>query len=108
MELIKIENLVKTFKQGSKTINAVDGVDITVSQGDFVVIIGASGSGKSTLLSLLGGLDKPTSGSIIIGGRDFTKTSETDLAKIRQNKIGFIFQNFNLIRHNGKNGGLIS
>ncbi|EKD56234.1 MAG: hypothetical protein ACD_58C00258G0003 [uncultured bacterium] len=97
MELIKIKNLVKSFKQGSKTINAVDGIDLSVGQGDFVVIIGASGSGKSTLLSLLGGLDKPTSGQIEVGGRDFMKTNEAQLAKIRQKRIGFIFQSFNLI-----------
>lgn len=97
MELIKIKNLVKSFRQGTKTINAVNGINLTVNQGDFVVIIGASGSGKSTLLSLIGGLDKPTSGQIEIGGRDFMKTGEGDLAKIRQKRIGFIFQSFNLI-----------
>lgn len=97
MELIKIRNLVKTFKQGSKIINAVDGINLTVNQGEFAVIIGASGSGKSTLLSLIGGLDKPTSGEIEIGGRNFVKTSESELAKIRQKRIGFIFQSFNLI-----------
>lgn len=97
MELIKLKNLAKTFKQGPKTIKAVDGVDLIVNQGELVVIFGPSGSGKSTLLGLIGGLERPTSGEIIIGGRDFAQISEAKLAQIRQKRIGFIFQNFNLI-----------
>lgn len=97
MELIKIRKLIKQYRQGTKTINAVNGIDLVINKGDLAVIIGASGSGKSTLLALVGGLEKPTSGEIIIGGRDFNKTSEAKLAQIRQQRIGFIFQNFNLI-----------
>jgi putative ABC transport system ATP-binding protein len=97
MELIKLTDLIKIYKQGTKTIHAVDGINLTINRGDFAVIIGASGSGKSTLLALLGGLEKPTSGEINISGINFSKTSEAKLTKIRQKKIGFIFQSFNLI-----------
>jgi len=97
MSLIELKNVVKHYKQGTKTINAVDGINLNVKEGDFVVIIGPSGSGKSTLLQLLGGLDRPTSGSIIIDGRETTNIAEAKLTSLRRRAIGFVFQNFNLI-----------
>ncbi len=96
-KIIEITNLKKQFKQGNKTINAVDDTTLSVKEGEFFVIIGPSGSGKSTLLQLLGGLDRPTSGEIVIDGQNLTKSTESKMTKIRRQKIGFIFQNFNLI-----------
>ncbi|MCX6806766.1 MAG: ABC transporter ATP-binding protein [Candidatus Berkelbacteria bacterium] len=95
--MIEIKNLIKQYKQGTKTIKAVDGIDLTVKQGDFLVVIGPSGSGKSTLLQLIGGLDRPTSGKITVTGQDLTRASENRITKMRRENIGFIFQNFNLI-----------
>jgi putative ABC transport system ATP-binding protein len=97
MALIEIKNLEKLYKQGKSTIRAVDGIDLTVSRGEFLAIVGPSGSGKSTLLQLLGCLDKPTAGEIKIDGQDVTKLNDRKLADIRQKKIGFVFQGFNLI-----------
>ena len=82
-----------------QTIYAVNDVNLQVDQGEFVVIMGPSGSGKSTLLALLGGLDRPQSGDVILGGERYSKLSENGLAKIRRNKVGFVFQFFNLIPH---------
>lgn len=97
MNIIQTENLKKQYKQGTKTINAVDGINLDIGQGDFLVVIGPSGSGKSTLLQLIGGLDQPTSGKISINGVDVSRASEGKITKIRRENIGFIFQNFNLI-----------
>ena len=91
--VIFTENLTKSYEKGS--IKALDGVNLVIEQGDFVSIIGPSGSGKSTLLNMLGGLDKPTSGTVIIDGVDITK--EKDLSELRSAKVGFIFQLHNLI-----------
>lgn len=91
--VIFTENLTKSYEKGS--IKALDGVNLVIERGDFVSIIGPSGSGKSTLLNMLGGLDKPTSGTVIIDGVDITK--EKDLSELRSSKIGFIFQLHNLI-----------
>ena len=82
-----------------QTIYAVNDVNLQVDQGEFVVIMGPSGSGKSTLLALLGGLDRPQSGDVILGGERYSKLSENGLAKIRRNKVGFVFQFFNQIPH---------
>lgn len=95
--IIKTEKLIKQYKQGTKTINAVDDTSLDIKEGDFVVVIGPSGSGKSTLLQLLGGLDRPTTGKIEIAGIEMTKASENKMTKTRRENIGFIFQNFNLI-----------
>lgn len=95
--IIEAKKLTKQFKQGNRTIKAVDNIDLTIQEGDFLVVIGPSGSGKSTLLQLIGGLDQPTSGEIIINGHDVTRVSEAKITKIRLENIGFIFQNFNLI-----------
>jgi len=97
MALIEISHLLKTFKQGTTTIKAVNDVSFTVNEGDFWAIIGPSGSGKSTMLQLLGALDRPTSGEIIMDGKDITRQSDSKLAKLRSAMLGFVFQNFNLI-----------
>lgn len=95
--MLKIEKLKKEFKSGDSIVKAVDGITFSVQTGAFGVIIGKSGSGKSTLLSLLGALDKPTSGSIEVGDEDITKLSDNRLIKYRRERIGFIFQSYNLI-----------
>jgi putative ABC transport system ATP-binding protein len=97
MPILEVKNATKTYKQGSKIINANDQINLSVDEGEFVAIIGQSGSGKSTLLQLLGGLDRPTSGNILLSGKDITRISEAKLTKLRRRVFGFIFQNFNLI-----------
>ncbi len=94
--LIKLENVVRKYYVGSSTIHALDGVNLTVYPGEFVVIMGPSGSGKSTLLNVIAGLEKPTSGKVYIKGQDLTKLSDDELADIRRHLLGFIFQFFNL------------
>jgi putative ABC transport system ATP-binding protein len=95
--MIKISNLTKSFKSGDINVRAVNDVSFSVPTGKFVSIVGRSGSGKSTLLSLLGALDKPTSGSIEIEGTDITKLRDHELIKYRGQAIGFVFQNYNLV-----------
>lgn len=95
--IIEVQALTKQFMMGEETVNAVDGVDFAIHAGEIVSIIGPSGSGKSTLLGLIGGLDSPSSGTIAIDGVDVTNMGERDLTKIRNGKIGFVFQFFNLI-----------
>lgn len=97
MALIEIKDLTKLYKQGGSTIRAVDEINLVVEKGDFLVVIGPSGSGKSTLLQLLGCLDKPTAGEIKIEDKEVNKLNDSKLAELRQKKIGFIFQSFNLI-----------
>lgn len=97
MEILKVENLVKTYGKGETTVNAVDNISFSVNKGEFVAIIGASGSGKSTLLHLLGGVDKPTSGKVFIDGEDIYKMSDDKLAIFRRRQIGLIYQFYNLI-----------
>lgn len=94
--LITTESLTKRYRVGGHDLLATDNVSITINQGEFVAIIGESGSGKSTLLQLLGGLDKPTSGSVAIGGVDITNLSDGKLSKFRSQTIGFVFQSFYL------------
>jgi putative ABC transport system ATP-binding protein len=95
--MLKVSNLTKSFSSGDGTVTAVSDINFTVPQGQFASIIGRSGSGKSTLLSLLGALDKPTSGSIQVGEQDLTKLSDHDLITYRCRTIGFVFQNYNLV-----------
>jgi putative ABC transport system ATP-binding protein len=95
--MLKVTDLKKEFNADSGKVVAVDGVSFTVPTGQFASIIGKSGSGKSTLLSLLGALDRPTSGSIEVGEKDVTKLGDHALINYRCNKIGFVFQNYNLI-----------
>lgn len=97
MTLIELNNLHREYKQGSKIIHAIDGIDLKVEKGEFLVIFGESGSGKSTLLQLIGGLERPTKGNVLIDGKDITKMSEAKLTKLRGHKVGFIFQHYNLI-----------
>lgn len=95
--MLAVKNLVRTFKTGSDTVTATDHINFAVDTGEFVSIIGKSGSGKSTLLSLLGALDKPTSGSIEVDGDDIARMHDHRLISYRSKKIGFVFQNYNLI-----------
>lgn len=97
MEILKVENLKKTYGKGNTLVKALDDVSFSVNRGEFVAIVGASGSGKSTLLHLLGGVDKPTSGKIIIDGEDIYKLNETNLAIFRRRQVGLIYQFYNLI-----------
>ncbi|MGN1357900.1 MAG: ABC transporter ATP-binding protein [Bacilli bacterium] len=97
MEILKVENLKKTYGKGNTLVKALDGISFTVDKGEFVAIVGASGSGKSTLLHLLGGVDRPTSGKIIIDGEDIYKLNETNLAIFRRRQVGLIYQFYNLI-----------
>lgn len=97
MEILKVENLVKTYKNGNTTINAVDNISFSVEKGDFVAIVGASGSGKSTLLHLLGGVDRPTSGKVFIDGVDIYNMNNAALAIFRRRQVGLIYQFYNLI-----------
>jgi putative ABC transport system ATP-binding protein len=95
--VLKIENLSKSYTLGKRKIQALSGVNLKVNKGEFVAIMGPSGSGKTTLLNVLGCLDKPTSGRVLLDGVNIAKLPETELYKIRRNKIGFVFQTFNLL-----------
>lgn len=97
MEILRVENLRKSYGKGENLVNAVDGVSFSVDEGEFVAIVGASGSGKSTLLHLLGGVDKPTSGNVRIKETDIYKLKSDDLAIFRRRNIGIIYQFYNLI-----------
>ena len=96
-KLICAAGLYKVYKRGSEEVAALRSVDLTVSKGEFVVIIGPSGSGKSTLLHLLGGIDQPSYGELSVNGINLTKASEADLTRFRRDNIGFIFQFYNLL-----------
>lgn len=97
MSILKTENLVKIYGQEPNLVKALDNISIEINEGEFVAIIGTSGSGKSTLLNMLGGLDKPTSGEIIISNKLLSKLSDEELTIFRRRNIGFIFQNYNLV-----------
>ena len=95
--ILETRNLCKYYGSGDNTVKAADNINIRIAQGEFVTIVGKSGSGKSTLLHMLGALDRPTSGQVILAGRDIAGFNENELAKIRRRRIGFIFQAFNLV-----------
>ncbi|MEZ3485129.1 MAG: ABC transporter ATP-binding protein [Lachnospiraceae bacterium] len=97
MSILSARNLKKYYGAGDSLTKALDGVNLDIEEGEFAAIIGASGSGKSTLLNLIGGLDIPTSGQVCIGGKEIGKMKPDDLTVFRRRKIGFIFQNYNLI-----------
>lgn len=97
MEILRVENLVKTYGQGDNIVNAVDNISLSVNKGEFVAIVGASGSGKSTLLHLLGGVDRPTSGEIYIDGNEISSMNNDNLAIFRRRQIGIVYQFYNLI-----------
>ena len=95
--MIRTENLTKVYRMGDAEVYALHDVNLDIQEGEFIAIIGPSGSGKSTLLNMIGCLDTPTSGAVFIDGIDTGKLSENKLAEIRREKIGFIFQQFNLV-----------
>lgn len=97
MALIEVKNLCKVYGSGEAKVEALKDINLEIEQGEFVAIVGPSGSGKSTLLHLLGGVDKPTSGEVIIKGESVYKLKEEELSVLRRRKIGFVFQFFNLI-----------
>ncbi len=96
-EIIKIENLVKRYQNGDIEVEALKSLNLTVDQGEYIAIMGTSGSGKSTLMNILGCLDRPTSGHYYLDGMDIAEKSDNELSDIRNQKIGFVFQSFNLI-----------
>ncbi|OJH19472.1 macrolide ABC transporter ATP-binding protein [Bacillus obstructivus] len=96
-KLIEFKEVKKEYKIGEVIINALDGVDFSISKGEFVVILGASGAGKSTILNILGGMDTATSGQVFVGDQEITKYNEKKLTKYRGEKVGFVFQFYNLI-----------
>ncbi len=95
--IVVLKNVSRVYTSGDHELKALDGVDLTLERGKFVVVLGPSGAGKSTLLNLLGGLDTPTSGKIVVDGTDISTLSGDDLAKYRAEKVGFVFQFYNLI-----------
>ena len=96
-DIVKFENVVKEYKSGEHILTAIDHIDFTIEEGEFVVILGPSGAGKSTLLNLLGGLDTVTSGKIIVDGNNIESFNDNQLTKYRAKNVGFIFQFYNLI-----------
>lgn len=97
MEILRCEGVRKVYGSGSNQVVALDGIDLSVSKGEFVAIIGASGSGKSTLLHILGSVDKPTDGKVVIDGTDLSKLNQTQAAIFRRRKVGLVYQFYNLI-----------
>lgn len=95
--MIEVKNITKTYKTGDISFDALKGISFTIADGEFVAIMGPSGSGKSTLMHILGALDSPTSGTYFLDGKDVSKLSDDELADIRKDKIGFVFQSFNLL-----------
>ena len=97
MTVLETKDLKKYYGSGDTQVKALDGVDLTVENGEFVAIVGTSGSGKSTLLHMLGGLDRPTGGSVLVEGRDIFAPKDEELTIFRRRKIGFVFQSYNLV-----------
>ncbi|MDO4299518.1 MAG: ABC transporter ATP-binding protein [Lachnospiraceae bacterium] len=98
MEILKIKDLRKIYGTGETQVKALDGIDLTVERGEFVAIVGSSGSGKTTFLNMIGGLDVPTSGEIIVDQKRIQELSDDELTVFRRRKIGFVFQQYNLIQ----------
>ncbi len=99
MDLLITEQLKKYYQMGNNLVKALDGVDLSIHKGEFAAIVGKSGSGKSTLLHMLGGLDTPTGGKVIVDGKDISKLTKDELTIFRRRKIGFVFQNYNLLQY---------
>ena len=97
MTILETKNLKKYYGKGDTQVKALDGVNLSVEDGEFVAIVGTSGSGKSTLLHMLGGLDRPTNGTVIVDGKDIFSLKDEALTIFRRRKIGFVFQNYNLV-----------
>ena len=97
MSILETKDLRKVYGTGDTAVRALDGVDLTIEHGEFVAIVGTSGSGKSTLLHMLGGLDRPTSGSVFVDGKDIFSLKDEALTIFRRRKIGFVFQSYNLV-----------
>lgn len=97
LEIIKTEHITKIYGMGDVQVKALDGVSVTIHQGEFLAIMGPSGSGKSTMMNILGCLDRPTSGSYILAGEDISNLDKVQLARIRNKNIGFVFQSYNLL-----------
>ena len=97
MTVLETKDLKKYYGSGDTQVKALDGVDLTAENGEFVAIVGTSGSGKSTLLHMLGGLDRPTGGSVLVEGRDIFALKDEELTIFRRRKIGFVFQSYNLV-----------
>ncbi|MCI8627107.1 MAG: ABC transporter ATP-binding protein [Lachnospiraceae bacterium] len=97
MDILVTENLKKYYEMGEVRVKALDGVSLSVRKGEFLAIVGTSGSGKSTLLHMLGGLDVPTSGRVVVDGKDISQMERDELTVFRRRKIGFVFQNYNLL-----------
>lgn len=96
---IKTKNVIKEFGSNENKVRVLDNINIEIKDGEFVSLMGPSGSGKSTLLYLVGGLDKPTSGKVLINNKDISKLSDTDISKLRRRDIGFVFQFYNLVQN---------
>lgn len=97
MMILETKELKKYYGSGNTVVHALDSVDLTVENGEFAAIVGTSGSGKSTLLHMLGGLDRPTSGKVTVDGKDIFSLKDEELTIFRRRKIGFVFQNYNLV-----------
>ena len=97
MEILKVQNLTKTYGKGENQVKAVDDISFSIEKGEFVAIVGASGSGKSTLLHLIGGVDRPTAGKVYIDGKDIYQLNDDNLAIFRRRQVGLIYQFYNLI-----------
>lgn len=97
MTILETKDLRKIYGAGDTEVRALDGVNLTVEKGEFVAVVGTSGSGKSTLLHMLGGLDRPTSGTVTVDGREIFALKDEELTIFRRRKIGFVFQNYNLV-----------
>ncbi len=97
MAILSTSNLKKIYGNGENTVHALDGVTLSIEPGEFVAVVGTSGSGKSTLLHMLGGLDRPTSGQVTVDGKDIFTLKDEELTIFRRRKIGFVFQNYNLV-----------
>lgn len=97
MEILRVENLKKIYGTGATAVHALNGVSLSVEKGEFVAIVGTSGSGKSTLLHLMGGLDSPTEGTVVVNGNNLEELSDEELTIFRRRNIGFVFQKYNLV-----------
>ena len=97
MPMVDVQKVVKVYKRDTQELTVLDGIDVSIPEGEFVALMGPSGSGKTTLLNLIAGIDRPTSGKVVVAGTDVAQLSESDLASWRSHNVGFIFQFYNLI-----------